>query len=171
MASKITYDDKISQYQSPLNPQQKISDEDMNEIKKVVNENAEELESNTLNMNSVIQSNTETKALVEELEEQVGNIAEPTIIKLDSEKLTNIILDTSKLSDGNHVEVQFNDGKGHIICFDGVATNTYYVNSSGIKTPLNELLDLMMTLIDSTALYVNGTHPKAKLEQLKNIMG
>lgn len=50
MASKITYDDKISLTTSALPRANKCTDDDLNEIKQVVNDNADELDENTANI-------------------------------------------------------------------------------------------------------------------------
>lgn len=50
MASKITYDDKISLTTSALPRANKCTDDDLNEIKQVVNDNADELDENTTNI-------------------------------------------------------------------------------------------------------------------------
>ena len=50
MANKITYDDKISLTTSALPRANKCTDDDLNEIKQVVNDNADELDENTTNI-------------------------------------------------------------------------------------------------------------------------
>ena len=50
MASTITYDDKISLTTSELPRANKCTDDDLNEIKQVVNDNADELDENTANI-------------------------------------------------------------------------------------------------------------------------
>lgn len=50
MASKITYDDKISLTTSALPRANKCTDDDLNEIKQVVNDNADKLDENTANI-------------------------------------------------------------------------------------------------------------------------
>jgi hypothetical protein len=50
MASKITYDDKVSLTTSALPRANKCTDDDLNEIKQVVNDNADELDENTTNI-------------------------------------------------------------------------------------------------------------------------
>lgn len=53
MASKITYDDKISLTTSALPRANKCTDDDLNEIKQVVNDNADELDENTQSIETI----------------------------------------------------------------------------------------------------------------------
>lgn len=53
MASKITYDDKVSLTTSALPRANKCTDADLNEIKEVVNNNADELELNTIEIENL----------------------------------------------------------------------------------------------------------------------
>lgn len=55
MASKITYDDKISLTTSELPRANKCTDDDLNEIKQVVNDNADKLDENTANIEQMQQ--------------------------------------------------------------------------------------------------------------------
>lgn len=55
MASKITYDDKTSLTISALPRANKCTDTDLNEIKQVVNSNADELDENTSNIENLQQ--------------------------------------------------------------------------------------------------------------------
>lgn len=55
MASKITYDDKISLTTSELPRANKCTDDDLNEIKQVVNNNADKLDENTSNIEELQQ--------------------------------------------------------------------------------------------------------------------
>lgn len=59
MASKITYDDKSSLTTSALPRANKCTDSDLNEIKQVVNENADLLDESVLNIEKLEQSITE----------------------------------------------------------------------------------------------------------------
>lgn len=59
MASKITYDDKSSLTISALPRANKCTDSDLNEIKQVVNENADLLDESVLNIEKLEQSITE----------------------------------------------------------------------------------------------------------------
>ena len=55
MANKITYDDKVSLTTSALPRTNKCTDDDLNEIKQVVNNNADEIDENTININTILQ--------------------------------------------------------------------------------------------------------------------
>lgn len=71
MSSKITYDDKVSLSTSPLPRANKCTDDDLNEIKQVVNDNADELSENTTNIDN-LQQLVEDNSTYSTTEKQVG---------------------------------------------------------------------------------------------------
>lgn len=71
MASKITYDDKVSLTTSALPRANKCTDDDLNEIKEAVNNNADETDANTTGIEN-LQQIIEDKSTYSTTEKQIG---------------------------------------------------------------------------------------------------
>ena len=142
MASKITYEDKVAINDSPVNEQNKVTAENMNEIKKVVNENADHL----------------------------GRFQEPTIVTLDDTQITDVELSTTResVAKANTVMVQMKDkATGKAVYLETNASNCYYVSTDGTKmTPIKELLDTFASLANACMFFTTDSNPPALLSKL-----
>ena len=132
MASKITYDNKISLTTSALPRANKCTDDDLNEIKQVVNDNADELVENTTNIEGL------QGTILFENEDGVN---------------TNITLSESAVN-FNYIEI-FYARKGSLTIFSSVKVENpdgKYVQLSFNHSPV----DVTMQIYGSR-LYINGT--------------
>lgn len=75
MIKKITYEDKIPiKTDETVARKNKITAEDINEIKEVVNANAESLQTNSINIESLQKENAEIKQGISNIKEKIGDI-------------------------------------------------------------------------------------------------
>lgn len=132
MASKITYDDKISLTTSALPRANKCTDDDLNEIKQVVNDNADELDENTTN-----------------IEELQGTI----LFENEEGVNTNITL-SETAANFDYIEIFF-ARKGSLTIFSSEKVynpNSKYVELSFVHVPGDETMQVY-----GSRLYINGT--------------
>lgn len=132
MASKITYDDKISLTTSELPRANKCTDDDLNEIKQVVNDNADELDENTTNIEGL------QGTILFENEDGVN---------------TNIVLSESAVN-FNYIEI-FYARKGSSTIFSSVKVENpdgKYVQLSFNHSPVSTTMQIY-----GSRLYINGT--------------
>ena len=132
MASKITYDDKVSLTTSALPRANKCTDDDLNEIKQVVNDNADELDENTTNIEGL------QGTILFENEDGVN---------------TNIVLSESAIN-FNYIEI-FYARKGSLTIFSSVKVENpdgKYVQLSFNHSPVSETMQIY-----GSRLYINGT--------------
>lgn len=89
MAIKITYEDKVAiQNNEDLPNENKITDKDMNEIKKAVNNNADELVTAQGNISELEGKNTANETNIQELQNKL-NESETNISNLQKDNTTN----------------------------------------------------------------------------------
>lgn len=75
MIKKITYEDKIPiKTDETVARKNKVTAEDFNEIKEVVNTNAELLQTNSNNIKSLQKENIEIKQEISNIREKIGDI-------------------------------------------------------------------------------------------------
>lgn len=75
MIKKITYEDKIPiKTDETVARKNKVTAEDFNEIKEVVNANAESLQTNSINIESLQKENAEIKQETSNIQEKIGDI-------------------------------------------------------------------------------------------------
>lgn len=132
MASKITYDNKISLTTSALPKANKCTDDDLNEIKQVVNDNADELDENTTNIEGL------QGTILFENEDGVN---------------TNIVLSESAVN-FNYIEIFF-ARKGSLTIFSSVKVE----NPDGkyVQLSFNHSSGDVTMQIYGSRLYINGT--------------
>ena len=89
MASKIKYTDKVAiQNDTSIPSENKVTDDDMNEIKKAVNNNADELITAQENISELEGKNTENETNIQELQNKL-NESETNISNLQKDNTTN----------------------------------------------------------------------------------
>lgn len=89
MVSKIKYTDKVAiQNDTSIPNENKITDKDMNEIKKAVNNNADELVTAQGNISELEGKNTENETNIQELQNKL-NESETNISNLQKDNTTN----------------------------------------------------------------------------------
>lgn len=142
MASKITYDDKVSLTTSALPKANKCTDDDLNEIKQVVNNNADELDENTTN--------------IEEMQQQIAKL-KGTILYEDSTGTAGAVNLSESLQTGDEIEI--------IYCRRRAGDGTSVLKSTG-KIPYTANMEIALDInyyssdttqqVISKIVFVNG---------------
>lgn len=135
--AKITYEDKQTINDLPIPNQQKVTADDMNEIKRVVNENADEM----------------------------AKVTSPTNLYLDGVKQNELrFISEEKDNDKVIVEVYNQDGEKLYLKVD--TDKVFYKGKSlNSEIDLKTLIDLMATLISNVSSF--DIPPKKYLDKLE----
>lgn len=130
MSSKITYDDKVSLTTSPLPRVNKCTADDLNEIKTVVNSNADEINSNSSN--------------IDEIDEYITDSVKGTVLFDNSSGAQNVTLSDNV---GNYTYLKI---------FYGASIGSYYIRDSK-ELIVTDGCDVSLTALfaHSTSLQIN----------------
>lgn len=141
MADKITFDDKVSLTTSALPRANKCTDADLNEIKQVVNANADELDENTTNINTILQQIT-----------NLNNKLNGTVLFQNSNGVSSGSISLND-SIANYTRLVFysNDGQwlGEQLT-DGMTTARLQMNDQGASNTMIRIARL--NVVDNTTL-------------------
>ena len=138
MADKITFDDKVSLTTSALPRANKCTDNDLNEIKQVVNDNADELDENTANIVEVQQQVTQLNEKIYVELQQASNIDNlKTNGKFGIYNATGTLPSGYSTSDNNIIVecIMWTEEYGRQILYDVRTVKTWIrrIDSSGWK--------------------------------------
>lgn len=115
MADKITFDDKVSLTTSPLPRANKCTAEDLNEIKSVVNDNADKLDLNTIEIGN-LEDSLNNRFNYSTTEKQIGNW-------INNKPLYQITLTGTKVY-GSDLELSIPENIDNIISIEGAIKTT-----------------------------------------------
>ena len=165
MADKITFDDKVSLTTSALPRANKCTDDDLNEIKQVVNNNADETDENTSAI-GVLNEKMEGTTLYED---NTGASAEGTDITL-SESLANFTRLVFYSDEGQNVGEHLTEMSGniHLQQFDQGSVNT---TIRGIRITITNNTTLNIYTNKTSSYDGTGWSRSGTLLTIKKIIG